>query len=138
MIAGTTNKTMNISNFKNNTDFSFICFLVIQLQGLVAVFPFSYQIQKLELQEPSNTLYIPYAQQHSGAVNNPVLREVDTLKIALSTLCNISQHSECSGRSCCGKIDWENGKEEAAHFKQQIIKAKVKDEVAKKTKYSGK
>lgn len=126
------NKTMNISNFKINIDFSFIYFLVIQLQGLVAVFPFSYQMQKLELQEPLNTLYVP---QHSGTVNNPVLREVDTLKIAPSTLCNISHHSGCSGRSCCGKIDWENEEEEAAHFKQQIIKAKVKDEIAKKTKY---
>lgn len=30
------------------------------------------------------------------------------------------------------------GVETAAHFKQQIAKAKVKDEIAKKTKYLGK
>lgn len=95
-------------------------------------------MQKLELQERPSTLYIPYIPRHSGAVNNPVLREVGTLKIASSTLCNISHHSGCSGRSCCGKTGWESEEEEAAHFKQQIKKAKVKDEIAKKTKYSGK
>lgn len=52
-------------------------------------------MQKLELQEPPSTLCIPYIPRHSGAVINPVLREVGALKIVSSTLCNTSHHSGC-------------------------------------------
>lgn len=65
MIAGTTNKSMNISNLKINIDFSFIYFLVIKLQGLVAV-SISLQLSNAETgitRTPKPTIYIPYIPQ---------------------------------------------------------------------------
>lgn len=68
MIAGTTNKSMNISNLKINIDFSFIYFVVIKLQGLVAV-SISLQLSNAETgitRTPKHTVYIPYIPQDNS------------------------------------------------------------------------
>lgn len=80
-------------------------------------------------------------QRRSGAANNLVLREVDNLKIAQVTLCNINCHSRVLRKVLLrGKTDdclflWETGEEETVHFKQQVTKAKVNDDSVKKRKY---
>ena len=70
-----------------------------------------------------------------------MLREVDNLKIAQVTLCNINCHSRVLRKVLLrGKTDdclflWETGEEETVRFKQQVTKAKVNDESVKKRKY---
>lgn len=62
MIAGTTNKSINISNFKIIIDFSSIYSLDIQLKGLVAV-SISFQLPNAETgitRTPKHPLYSLY------------------------------------------------------------------------------
>lgn len=91
---------------------------------MLSVFPFSCEMQKLELQEPLNT-HIPCIPGHPGAVNNPELRELDSLKIAPNSLCNISPGS---GGSCWGQTDWrgEERKQLIGNSKLQKPKSGVK------------
>lgn len=54
-------------------------------------------MQKPELKELPNPQYILYIARCSGAANNLVLREVDTLKIAQVVLCHIMGAQESPG-----------------------------------------
>lgn len=143
MIVGTTKKSMKMYKFKVNLAFFLFTFQLLNYKvQLLSVFPCNCQIQKLELlKEPPNPQYMLNIQRRSGAANNLVLREVDNLKIAQVTLCNINCHSQVLRKVLLGgKNDnclflWETGEEETVHFKQQVTKAKVNDDSAKKRKY---